>query len=335
MSTTVSWGVISTAKIGREKVIPAMQKGSVARIDAIASRDAATARATADALGIPKAYGSYEELLADPSIDAIYNPLPNHLHVPLTIKALQAGKHVLCEKPIAMDAKEAEQLIAARDASGKLVAEAFMVRYHPQWIRTRELVRAGTIGDVRAVHTAFCYFNTDAANVRNQADIGGGGLMDIGCYAVATARYIFGTVPEKAVSLIERDPAFGTDRLASGIVAFPGGNQLTFVTSTQVAAYQRVQILGTRGRIEVEIPFNAPNTKPCRILIDDASDLGGAGITVESLPVCDQYQLQGDAFSRMILSELPLEFPIEDAIINMRTLDALFRSEKTCAWETV
>jgi predicted dehydrogenase len=334
MTRTVAWGVISTAKIGREKVIPAMQKGHVAQVRAIASRNADEAARVAGELGIAKSYGSYEALLADPEIEAIYNPLPNHLHVPWTIKALEAGKHVLCEKPIAMNAEEAKALIAARDRSGKMVVEAFMVRHHPQWQRTRELVRAGRIGEVRAIQTSFCYFNADPANVRNQADIGGGGLMDIGCYAITTARYIFGADPQKVVGLIERDPTFGTDRLTSALAAFSGGRQLAFVCSTQVAGYQRVQVLGTEGRIEVEIPFNAPSDRPCRILIDDGKDLSGGSLQVETFPVCDQYTLQGDAVSRMILDGTQPEFPIEDAIVNMRVIDAIFRSAETGSWQT-
>ncbi|MDR3374514.1 MAG: Gfo/Idh/MocA family oxidoreductase [Ancalomicrobiaceae bacterium] len=333
MAGTVSWGVLSTANIGMQKVIPAMLKGKVVRVDAIASRNTAKAKAEARRLGIGKAYGSYEELLADPDIEAIYNPLPNHLHVPWTIKALQAGKHVLCEKPIGMNAEEAKALIAARDKSGKIVAEAFMVRHHPQWQRARRQVQSGRIGEVRAIHTAFCYFNDDPDNVRNQADIGGGGLLDIGCYAVTTARYIFGGDPERAIGLLDRDPKFGTDRLTSGIVAFSAGRRLTFTCSTQLSAHQRVQILGTEGRIEVEIPFNAPPDSACRIFIDDGRDLRGGGISTESFPVCDQYTLQGDAVSRAILGEEALEFGIEDGIANMAVLDALFRSDTSGTWE--
>jgi predicted dehydrogenase len=217
MAKTVSWGVISPAKIGVEKVIPAMQKCAVSRIDAIASRDLSRAKTTAAKLGIAKSYGSYEDLLADPSIDAIYNPLPNELHVPWTLKALAAGKHVLCEKPIALNAEEAKQLIAAREKSGKLVAEAFMVRFHPQWRRAREIARSGEIGTPRAIHTFFSYHLLDPTNIRNIPP-GGGGLYDIGCYAVISGRYIFGAEPTRVVSTIERDPKMGTDRLASALV---------------------------------------------------------------------------------------------------------------------
>ncbi len=335
MGRKVAWGVLSTAKIGTVKVIPAMMQGRVSAVMAIASRDQASAEAAAQALGIPKAYGSYEALLADPEIEAIYNPLPNHLHVPWTLKALAAGKHVLCEKPIGLTAAEAQALIAARDAAGKRVAEAFMVRFHPQWRRAREIAQSGEIGTVRAIQTAFSYFNADPNNVRNKADIGGGGLLDIGCYAVATARYIFGAEPVRAAALVDLDPAFGTDRLTSGLLAFPDGRQVSFTCATQLVPYQRVQIFGTQGRLEVEIPFNALPGQTSTIRIDSGKDLQGGGIRTETLPACDQYTLQGDAFSRMILGDEAQEFGIEDAIANMRALDALARSGKSGGFEPV
>jgi predicted dehydrogenase len=333
MARKVSWGVISTAKIGWEKVLPAMQKGAVSSVDALASRDLARGREVAGRLGIPKVYGSYEELLADPSIEAIYNPLPNHLHVPLSIKALEAGKHVLCEKPISLTVAEAEQLAEASRRTGRLVAEAFMVRHHPQWVRAREIVRSGRIGELKAIQTFFSYFNDDPANIRNQADIGGGGLYDIGCYAIVTARYLFEAEPSRVVSLIERDPVLGTDRLSSGMLEFPGSRHLTFTTSTQLVPYQRVQICGTKGRVEVQIPFNAPAGGATKILIDDGTDLGGKNVVTETIEPCDQYTLQGDAFSLAVLGEAPLAYGIDDAIRNMRVIEALFRSGETSQWE--
>jgi len=330
----VNWGIISTALIGTAKVIPAMQKSKHCRIQAIASRDLALAKKWATQLGIPKAYGSYEELLADREIEAVYNPLPNHLHVPWSIKAAEAGKHVLCEKPIALDAKEAEQLVAARNRTGKLITEAFMVRSHPQWLRARELVRQGKIGELRAVQGLFTYFLTDPENVRNKADIGGGGLYDIGCYPIVTSRFLFGAEPTRVVGLIERDPVLKIDRLASAILDFPTG-QASFMCSTQLVPYQRMQILGTKGRIEVEIPFNAPPDQPCRIFVDDGSALGDASAKEEAFPVCDQYAIQGDLFSEAIRSGKPPEFPLENAVQNMRIIDAIFRSAKAGRWESV
>ena len=328
----VKWGVLGVANIATEKVIPAMQRGEVSEIAAIASRDGGKARAAAARLGIPRAYGSYEELLADPAIEAVYNPLPNELHVPWSIKALEAGKHVLCEKPVALDANEARALIAARDRAGKLVVEAFMVRYHPQWRRARELATSGAIGTASAIQTFFSYRLLDPENVRNKPP-GGGGLYDIGCYAILTARYIFGAEPLRGVATLDRDPNFRTDRLVSAILEFPDGRHLTFSAATQLAAHQRVTIVGEAGRIEVEIPFNAPPDRPTRIRIDSGADLFGGGARTEEFAVCDQYTLQGDAFSRAALGEAKLEFPLEDAILNMRVIDALFRSAERGGWE--
>jgi predicted dehydrogenase len=329
----VRWGVLGVAKIATEKVIPAMQRGEVSEIAAIASRDPAKARDAAETLAIARAYGSYEELLADSEIEAIYNPLPNEMHVPWTIKALEAGKHVLCEKPVALDANEARQLIAARDKAGKLVGEAFMVRFHPQWRRARELVALGAIGAPGAIQTFFSYRLLDPANVRNRPP-GGGGLYDIGCYAILTARHIFGAEPVRVAATLDRDPNFRTDRLASAILEFPGGRHLTFSAATQLSPHQRVTIVGEAGRIEVEIPFNAPPDRPTKILIDTGEDLFGGGARVEEFPVCDQYTLQGDAFSRAIIGKAPLEFPLEDAVLNMRVIEALFRSAERGSWES-
>ncbi len=328
----VKWGVLGVAKIAVEKVIPAMQQGEASHIAAIASRDPGKARAAADKLGIERTFGSYEELLADPEIEAVYNPLPNELHVPWTLRALAAGKHVLCEKPIALDAEEAGALIEARDRSGKLVAEAFMVRFHPQWRRAKELAATGAVGDLRAIQTFFSYRLLDPENVRNRPP-GGGGLYDIGCYAILSARHIFGAEPTRVAATIDHDPNFRTDRLAGAILEFPGGRLSTFTIGTQMSAHQRVTIVGEAGRIEIMIPFNAPPDRPTEIAIDTGADLFGGGRRVEQFPVCDQYTLQGDAFSRAIINATPLEFPIEDAILNMRVIDALFRSAKSGTWE--
>ena len=330
----VRFGVISTAKIGMAKVIPAMQQSRRCRIVAIASRDLSRARAAAEALGIPKAYGSYTELLADPEIEAVYNPLPNHLHVPISIEAAAAGKHVLCEKPVALSAEEAGKLIAARDRAGVLVQEAFMVRCHPQWLRARELVREAAIGELRVVQGSFSYMNVDPANVRNQAGIGGGGLYDIGCYPIVGARFLFEAEPVRVASQIDYDPDFQTDRLASALLQFKKGQAL-FYCSTQLVPYQRMQILGTKGRIEIEIPFNAPPDRPCRIFVDDGAQLGDASARPETFDVVDQYTLQGDLFARAIREGTPLPFPLEDALGNMRVLDAIFRAGRSGRWEEV
>jgi len=333
MNRKVRWGVLGVANIAVEKVIPAMQRGEWCEISAIASRDANKAEQAAGDLDIPKAYGSYEDLLGDPEIEAIYNPLPNHLHVPWSIRAAEAGKHVLCEKPVALDANQARKLFEAQARTGVKIGEAFMVRTHPQWLRARELVRAGRIGELRSILGFFSYFNRDPANIRNVREWGGGGLMDIGCYPINTSRFIFGEEPRRVMALLERDPEMQTDRLASGMLDFPSG-QSVFTCSTQLVPYQRMQLFGTAGRIEIEIPFNAPNHRPCRIFVDDGSDLFGAGVETESFPVCDQYTIQGDLFSRAIREGGEAPVPLEDAIRNMAVIDALVKSAESGRWET-
>jgi predicted dehydrogenase len=323
----IRWGVLSTANIGVAKVLPAMQRGAHCEIAAIASRDLAKARDVAAQLSIGQAYGSYEELLADSTIQAIYNPLPNHLHVPWSIKALEAGKHVLCEKPIGLSAAEARELADAAKQHPRLkVMEAFMYRHHPQWLRARQIVNEGGIGELRTVHSFFSYFNDDPGNIRNQADIGGGGLMDIGCYNISLSRFIFASEPTRVCGLIEYDPQLKTDRLASGMLDF-GRGTATFTCSTQLASYQRVNIFGTTGRIEIEIPFNAPPDRPCKLWHQQP---GGTQEIV--FDVVDQYTLQGDLFARAILDDTPVPTPIEDAVANMQVLDALVRSAKSAAW---
>ncbi len=330
----IRWGVLSTARIGWEKVIPGMQTGALCSIDAIASRDVDRARQWADKLGIPKAYGSYEELLADPEIDAVYNPLPNHLHVPWTTRAAEAGKHVLCEKPIAITAAEAEPLLAVRDRTGRYIQEAFMVRTHPQWVKAKEILKSGRIGEIRAIQGFFSYYNDDPDNIRNMADIGGGGMLDIGCYPTTTSRYMLDAEPLRVVALLDRDPRFGTDRLGSAIYEYPGGVQASFVYSTQLVGYQRMHFLGTTGRIEIEIPFNALTDRPSRIFVDDGSSLSGDGIETIEVATCDQYGVAGDAFSKAILDGAPQPVPLENTMANMRVIDAVFRSAESGAWET-
>ena len=328
----VKWGVLGAASTATKKVIPGMQKGEWSEIAAIASRDLNKAREAAKKLGIPKAYGSYDEMLADTEIEAVYNPLPNHLHVPWSRKAAQAGKHVLCEKPLSLTVAEARTLLEVRERCGVKIGEAFMVKTHPQWLRTQELIHKGVIGELRAIVGAFSYFNRDPANVRNKAEWGGGGLMDIGCYPITMSRFIFGEEPTGVAGLLDRDPDFKTDRLSSAILKFPSG-QSVFTCSTQAVPYQRMQFLGTKGRIEIEIPFNAPNDRPTRIFIDDGRDVFGGGIRTETIPVCDQYTVQGDAFSRAIREGSEAPVPLEDAIANMAVIEAIFLAAESGRWE--
>ena len=330
----VRWGVLGVAGIAVRKVIPAMQLGSFSQITAIASRDLSRAQEAAKSLGIEKAFGSYEDLIADPDIDAIYNPLPNHMHVEWSIRAAEAGKHVLCEKPIGLSTAEARDLLNAEKRTGVKIGEAFMVRTHPQWVRAREIVQSGEIGELRSILGFFSYFNADPENIRNIPDFGGGGVMDIGCYPIFTSRMVTGTEPVRVVSLMERDPAMLTDRLTSAMLAFPGV-QAIFTCSTQLVPYQRMQFFGTQGRLDVEIPFNAPPDRPCRLFVDTGADLFGGGIREESLPVCDQYTVQGDAFSQAILNGGAVPVPIESSIKNMAVIEAIFRSSQSGHWENV
>lgn len=323
----VRWGIISTANIGVKQVIPAMQQGGSCEIVAISSRSLAQARAEAESLGIAKAYGSYEELLADPEIDAVYNPLPNHLHVEWSIRALEAGKHVLCEKPLAPTVAEAQHLLdAARQHPELKVMEAFMYRMHPQWQLARQMVREGKIGTLRTIQSFFSYYLDDPDNVRNIAAFGGGGMLDIGCYTVSLARFLFETEPQRVLGIVEYDPAFKTDRLASAILDFGTGTS-TFTCSTQLTNYQRVNIFGTHGRIEIEIPFNAPANQTTRLFYQSRN-----AVEEFQLSACNQYTLQGDLFSQAILNNTDVPTPLEDALANLQVIEAIFRSAQSGAW---
>ncbi len=324
----VRFGVLSTAKIGVEKVIPAMQKGQFTEVVAIASRTDERARAAAARRGIPKAHGSYDALLADPDVDAIYIPLPNDQHVPWSIKALEAGKHVLCEKPIAMSASEAHELLAAGQRHPQLkLMEAFMYRHHPQWKLAKQLVDTGKIGTLRTIQTFFSFYNDDPANIRHDPTMGGGALMDVGCYAISLSRWLFEGQPKRVLGIIEHDPRFRVDRLTSAILDF-GHGTATFTCSTQVAPLQQVHIVGSHGRIDLsEVPFNAPNDRPC--VVRYAADTEFHSVNCD---ICDQYTLQGDAFAQAIINDTPVPTPLEDAVRNMEVIEAIVASGRTNAW---
>ncbi len=305
-----------------------MQKSKVCEMVAISSRDQVKADQAKRQLGMAKAYGSYEALLADPDIDAIYNPLPNHLHVDWSIKALEAGKHVLCEKPLGLDTNDVNRLIEMSSKFPDLkVMEAFMYRFHPQWILAKEWADSGRIGQLRTIQSFFSYYNDDPKNIRNRVDIGGGGLMDIGCYCISLSRFLFGKRPDRVMGIVERDTDLKTDILTSGMMDFKEGTS-TFTCSTQLHSYQRVQIIGTEGRIEIEIPFNAPPKKKSQIWLHSEK-----GTNREAMEKCDQYALQGEAFSNAVLSNLPVPTPLTDAIDNMKVIDAIFRSEESGSWK--
>ncbi len=323
----VRWGILSSSKFAQTKVIPALLKCDHAVVAAIASRDQAKAYEIASRFGVPKAYGSYEELLADSDIDVIYNPMANHLHVPWSIKALEAGKHVLCEKPIGLSSAEAGRLLDASRKHPKLkVMEAFMYRHHPQWGRAKQLVEEGKVGQLRTIHSFFSYFNADPDNIRNKSDIGGGGLMDIGCYNISLSRFIFGEEPKRVLGVLDYDPNFKTDRLASGILDF-GRGTATFTCSTQLTSYQRVNIFGDTGRVEIEIPFNAPPDQPCRMWLETS-----AGVEEITFDICDQYTIQGDLFSLAVINDTPVPTPLEDAVANMKVIEAIVESGKSAKW---
>ncbi|MBS1811726.1 MAG: Gfo/Idh/MocA family oxidoreductase [Acidobacteria bacterium] len=323
----VKWGVLSTSNFAQTKVIPAMLKAEHTELVAIASRDLAKAQATADKFGLPKAYGSYEELLADPDIQVIYNPMPNHQHVPWSIKALEAGKHVLCEKPIGLSSADAQLLLdASRHYPHLKIMEAFMYRLHPQWVRAKQIVQEGGIGELRTIQSFFSYFNRDGNNIRNKSDIGGGGLMDIGCYNISFSRFIFDAEPKRVIGIVDYDPEFQTDRIASGMMDFGNGTS-TFTCSTQLTSYQRANIFGTEGRVEIEIPVNAPPDKPCRIWHQR-----GTEIEEISFDVCDQYVIETDAISLAVLNGTPVPTPLEDAVANMKVIEAVIESGRTGGW---
>ena len=323
----IRWGILSTAKIGTEKVIPAMQRGDHCEVVAICSRDRDRAEKTAGELEIPRAHASYEDLLADSDVDAVYNPLPNHLHVEWSIKALEAGKHVLCEKPIGLTSDEGQKLVdAAANFPDLKIMEAFMYRHHPQWQRAKQIVQKGGVGQLRTIQSFFSYFNDDAGNIRNQKDIGGGALMDIGCYNISLSRFLFDGEPQRVLGLIERDPAFGTDRISTGILEFANGTS-TFTCSTQMTPYQRINAFGTSGRVEIEIPFNAPPDVPCRMWHQ-----GGRGIEEIEFDICDQYTVQGDLFAQAILNDKPVPTPLVDAVQNMKVIEAVVASSESGGW---
>lgn len=332
MQKTV-WGVLSTAKIGVTKVIPALMQSDLIRVKGIASRDRTAAKNAAEKLGLEAAYGSYEDLIADPEIEVIYNPLPNHMHVPMTLAAAKAGKHVLCEKPMALTAAEIDQLA---EASHKVhIMEAFMVRHSLQWLEARRLIREGVIGAPKIIQSWFSYNNMDANNIRNKVEWGGGGLMDIGCYPIVAGRFFFEAEPVRVMALISRDKNFGTDTITSGLLDFGDGRQLTFAVSTALTPGQAVTIMGDKARLSLSIPFNQPPDAPQVITVDDGRSFNGATAVTHALQPSNQYTLMGEAFTRAVCGETPLPYGLEDARINMRIIDALFRSETSEHWETI
>ena len=331
MSEKIKWGVLGVAKIAVEKVIPAMQQAEFSVVHAIASRDIQKAEKAREQLNILKAYGSYEDLLKDSEIGAVYIPLPNHLHVEWTIKAMEAGKHVLCEKPIALSVEEVRKLIELRNKKGLKISEAFMVKTHPQWIQAKELIKKGEIGMLQSIHGFFSYFHDDPHNIRHKYQHGGGGIWDIGCYPVTTSRYIYDEEPGRVFALVAYNTQFKVDNLSSVIMDFPSG-QATFTIGTQLVPYQRMQFFGTEKMLEINIPFNAPNNQACEISIDDG-DLFSRNKQNIQLEICDQYIIQSDLFSQAIINNTEVAVPLEDSLRNTAVIEAIFKSAKSGKWE--
>jgi predicted dehydrogenase len=324
------WGVLSTAKIGWEKVIPAMQAGTYSEVRAIGSSNKEQAQTIAGRLNIPVVHDSYDTVLSDASIDAIYIPLPNHLHVEWAIKSLEHGKHVLCEKPIGLSSAEAQRLLDVSKQYPRLrIMEAFMYRFHPQWQQAKKWAGDGTIGELKTIQAFFSYYNADPRNIRNRPDVGGGGMLDIGCYCISLSRFIFGKEPSIAAGIVEYDPLLKTDRMASGILDFTSGIA-SFTCSTQAMPYQRVNIVGTNGRIEIDIPFNAPLDKPTRSWLHTKEE--SKEIVYDTT---NQYTLQGDAFSKAVLNNEPVPTSLEDAVNNMKVIEAVMAGAKTGEWKRI
>lgn len=322
---------MSTAKIGVEKVIPGMLKSDLFEIHGIASRDGRVAKNVAKQLGIPKSYNNYESLLNDPEIDLIYNPLPNHLHVEWTAKAIEAGKHVLCEKPLFLDQSAVQHLIKLRDEHQVKVGEAFMVKSHPQWIKAKQIIDSGLLGNVDLFNGTFSYFNTDPNNIRNIAAYGGGALWDIGCYPIMTARYLFGENPIRVLGLNKIDKKFQTDVLSTGIMEFSQGKRATFTVSTQLAPYQRIHVLGAEKELEIKIPFNAPMDRAIELNINHA-DILLQNQEIIGIEVCDQYQLETEDFTRAVINNSKVPVTLEDAADHCRIINALMKSGNTSEW---
>jgi predicted dehydrogenase len=330
---SVRWGILSTSSFADKTFLPGLRRATHVEVVAVASRDLGRAQEFANRNGIPKAYGSYAELLADPSIEVVYIALPNHLHIEWTARAAEAGKHVLCEKPFGLNRAELDVLLPL--ATKVHIAEAFMVRFHPQWIEVRDRIRNGELGRVTHMHAVFAYTNTDADNIRNQADIGGGALYDIGCYPVVAARWFLEADPVRVAAVIDRDPSFGTDRLTSALLDFGDGRTCSLSASTQSVYHQRVQIYGTKARIEITIPFNQPQTDPTFYFIHDGSSVGGLDATRVEVAANDQYASQADAFCQRIRNETPTDGPLRDAMTNMAIIDAIFLAAKTGRFEPI
>lgn len=331
----LNWGILSTSNFAHEFMVPALHQCAGLKVLAVGSRDAGRAAAFAAEHNVPRVHESYEALLADPEIDVIYNPLPNHMHVEWSIKAARAGKHVLCEKPLALNAGEVEQLIAVQKETGVVIEEAFVVRHHPQWLRVRELVQSGRIGRLQAVQGWFFYNMIDPANYRSKPEMGGGGLFDIGVYPIVTARFVFGEEPVRVAAAINRHADHGVDCLVSATLEFPSG-MANIACGTQIAVHQRMAFFGSKGRIEVPDPFAQNPKREAHLIIGGEGDIWEpADDTVETLPLVNQYVPQAERFCASVRGDQSQAYPLDDALRFSRILDALFRAGESGQFETV
>jgi predicted dehydrogenase len=339
MESIVNWGVLGAANIAVKHALPGMREAPSAKLLAIASRDLGKAQAVAQALGVPRAYGSYDALLADGEIDAVYVPLPNPLHFEWSLRALEAGKDVLCEKPLCLSSEQISELCAARDRSGRKIEEAFAYRNHPQWTKVLEIIASGTLGAVRSVHGTLAKQFLDPTDIRNNPNDGGGGIYDLGSYAISACNMIFGRKPARVVAALERDPAFGIDRLSSALLDY-GDAHAAFTVATQAGSsawgsHQQLSILCAQGWLRLEFPYSQVRPTECRVEIGDATSVGAFPTSTLSFAAINQFALQAERFSRLVRGEAVRAWPIEEARDTLRTIEGLFESARTGAWQSL
>ncbi len=316
------WGILGAAKIARNRVIPAIQSSKNGIVTAIASRNPQNVEVYAEETGITRIYDNYDALISSSDIDVVYIPLPNHLHVPYAIKAARAGKHVLCEKPIALSATELQQLIKVQSETGMLIQEAFMVMSNPLWSKAKAMIQNGVVGELRTLSGNFSYMNTDPGNVRNVPEYGGGALMDIGCYLTLASLYFFDQDPVDSNGYQILDPEFGVDYLTSGAIEFPSGHAI-ITCSTQSMPQQSLILEGTTGRIRFEIPFSHPDDHPGVFYLDSGPDIFRLSSDRIEVPAFNHYRNHVEYFAEIVVGERQNHFDLEYSLRNMKLIDAL------------
>ncbi|SMO60694.1 Predicted dehydrogenase [Saccharicrinis carchari] len=320
-------GVLSVSNHLLKRIVLPLKNTKYCKIYGIASRNPKKAEAFAQKFDIEKVYADYQELIEDPIIDFVYIPLPNHLHLEWVVKAAEAGKHILCEKPIALNAQEAMQCIEAAQKNKVQLMEAFMYKFHPLWIYAKEVITTNQIGRIMYIHTSFAYHNPAPDNIRNIKEFGGGALMDIGCYAISSSRFLLDAEPQRVMAIHQQHPEFKTDTLGSAIMDYDG-RHASYTVSTLSQANQGVDIVGSSGRIRIPVPFNTYVDTPSEIIINTAQ-----GERSVSFAVCDQYGLMFDAFSECLIKKMPLPIEPTDVLNNMKVIDAVFKSAQSQQWE--